>query len=407
MSRQSHGMPGLSLVIVPHPFELIPKKEVEAKADAAFKDITNTATTFKQIAAEADENPYPAPVTKFIGTIPDLNDFFFKKGWSTGIPVIPASKEQVTLMLKGTSRRPDELLWIVPPRGGALTVEMVAIHAAMAGAKPEYMPVIIAIIDAMKEDAFEWTSCVTTSPQWPVVIVNGPIVKELGIAHGTGAGGAGYKANVSIGLTISSIVWVVGGAKYPAPNMSQVGIGVEIVPPIMAESEDELPEGWKPFHVEMGYKKTDSVVSVKACRGFDMLGENGQKAEDMLWSFAKHLAYGKECFYKNETFLLIPPTPAAMLAREGWTKDNIRSYLWENARSPISWWRRNYPKPALTIANEIEGFAEKYGPIAPDTLIPMVDKPEKYKIIVVGGPGTHSFYYQGTHGRMVTKLVKW
>lgn len=406
ISKESHGMPDLSMVTVPHPFELIPMEQVEAKADSAFQNILEAATQLKPISGETRENYYPAQTVNVDGSIEYINDFLFTKGWSMGIPMIPASREQVDLMLKGTDRRPDELLWIVPPRGGALTVELVAVHAVMAGAKPEYMPVILSIIDAMKEDEFEWKSCVTTSAQWPVVIVNGPIAKKLNIACGTGVGGGGYKANVSIGLTISSIIYVVGGAKYPTPNMSQVGIGAEIVPPIMAECEDELPEGWVPFHVEQGYKKTDNVVSVKACRGFDMFGENGQKAEDMLWSFAKNLDYGKECFYKGETYLIIPPTPAAMLAKEGWTKDKIRNYLWENARSPISWWRRSYPRPALSIAQETEGFAQKYGPITPDTLIPMVDKPEKYKIVVIGGPGTHCYYYQGTHGRLVSKLIR-
>ncbi|MFC1933010.1 UGSC family (seleno)protein [Chloroflexota bacterium] len=404
IASEGRGAAGLCFVEVPHPFELISKEQVEAKADVAFPEIIKAATQWKVPVAPQQAKPYPAETVKFTGNVKDVEDFFFDKGWSMGVPFIPPTKNSVAAMLKGTTRRPDELLWVIPPRGGLVTVEEVAVHAVMAGAEPEYMPVIIAIIEMMRKEEYHWVENVTTSPVWPVVIVNGPIVKEIGIAYSTGTGGRDHKANIAIGLTISSIVDVIGGSKYPVPNMSPVGNPAEIVSVVMGENEDELPEGWEPFHVETGYKKTDSVVSVGRSMGFYMLGENGGTVEDMLWSFAKTLSYAKQSL-SGGALLLLPPQPAAFLARAGWTKDRIREYLWENARSPASWWRRVFPKDGLTAAKEAPGFAEKYGPITPDTLLPTVASPEMYKIVVTGGPGSHSFHYKQT-GQFFTNLIK-
>jgi hypothetical protein len=252
------GLPTLSLVAVKHPLELLSKAEIEAKADGAFEEIIKAATDQKlsdmpvKKAPAKPQKVYPADIVSFKGNIEDINDFFFEKGWATGIPIIPPTKASVERMLTGTRRSPDEVLWTVPPRGGNLTVELVAAHAVMAGAKPEYMPVIIAIIEAMREDACDWRSAVTTTPKWPVIVLNGPIIKELGIAYDTGTGGPGYKANNAIGFTIGLITNIVGGLKYPTPNMAPVGMGSEFVPAVMGENEDGIPEGWEPLHVEMG-----------------------------------------------------------------------------------------------------------------------------------------------------------
>ena len=405
------GLPSLSLVAVKHPLELLTRAEIEAKADGAFNEILKAATDPKPSSSSpkkstaTSQKVYPAETIRFKGSIEDMNNYLFEKGWATGIPILPPTKASVARMLSGTRRNPDEVLWVIPPRGGHLTVELVAVHAAMAGARPEYMPVIISIIEALREDAMDWRSAVTTTPKWPVIVLNGPIIKELDIAFETGTGGPGYKANNSIGFTIGLILNIVGGLKYPTPNMAPIGMGSEFVPAVMGENEDGIPEGWEPLHVEMGYKKTDSVVSVKICRGFNLLGENGQSMTDMLSGYAKTLAWCRTPFDASEMFLIVPPQAAGLLAREGWTKAKIREYLWENARCPIKYWKRKYPKDAMAATLQNTEFCKKYGPITPDTPVPPVDSPEKWKFLVTGGPSSHAFYYQGAQGRMVSKLI--
>jgi len=285
---------------------------------------------------------------------------------------------------------------------GVLTVELVAVHAVMAGCKPEYMPVILAILEAMKEETFYWrSSATTTSPSWPVAIVNGPIVREIGLGYSTGAGGRGFPANIGMGLTLSSIVDMVGGSKYPHPNMSQVGNPAEIIAVVMGENEDALPTGWEPLHVELGYRKMDNVVTVKGMFGFSMLGGNGQTGEgyektmgeSLLRSYAHYLTHTKDCCRHEEVFILLCPQPAKILADEGWTKKSIRGFLWEHARAPVSSW----PK----------AFGRRYCKDLPiEALAPAFDKPERLVIIVTGGPGTHAFYYIGTHGAMVSKRIR-
>jgi hypothetical protein len=405
------GLPSLSLVAVQHPLELLTQAEVESKAEGAFDEIMKAATDPKtgvtplRKATAAPQKVYPAETIRFKGSIEDINDHFFEKGWATGIPIIPPTKASVARMLAGTRRSPDEVLWEIPPRGGNLTVELVAIHAVMAGARPEYMPVLIAVIEAMREDALDWRSAVTTTPKWPVIVLNGPIIKELGIACDTGTGGPGFRPNNAIGFTIGLITNIVGGLKYPTPNMAPVGMGAEFVPAVMGENEEAIPEGWDPLHVEMGFQRTDSVVSVKVCRGFNLLGENGQSLVDMLSGYAKTLGWCRTPFDASEMFLILPPLAAGLFAREGWTKGAIREFLWENARVPIKSWKRKYPKDALVATLQYKDFCEKYGPITPDTPVPPVDSPEKWKLLVTGGSSPHAFYYQGAQGRMVSKLI--
>jgi hypothetical protein len=141
------GAADMSFVVVPHPMGMIPLGEIRKKAEMVFPEIMRMATEWKPEPKLPPVKPvYPVERLTLEGDIEEINRTLFDKGLSLGLPIIPPTPERVEKMLKGSTRRPTEVLGMVPPRMGALTVEVVAIHAVMAGCKPEYMPVLIAAL---------------------------------------------------------------------------------------------------------------------------------------------------------------------------------------------------------------------------------------------------------------------
>lgn len=213
----SQGVADMSFVIVLHPMGMIPIRAIRKKAEDSFPEILKAAIQWKPTAQLPPmKPPYPAARFKFRGPGEDVSRSFFDNGWSMGLPIIPPTPGRVAKILKGTRRRPSEVIGIVPPRMGVLTVELAAVHAAMADCKPEYMPVLIAALEALLSPEANWRGAgTTTGTTAMLVIVNGPVVKEIGMAYGQGAAGKGNHANTSIGYALNSITYSVGGSNPP------------------------------------------------------------------------------------------------------------------------------------------------------------------------------------------------
>jgi hypothetical protein len=383
----------------------ISREAIRAKADAAFPEILKAATQWKPTAKLPPMDPvYPAKRVKIKGTVEGVNKFFFEKGWSLGLPVVPPTPERVNAMLKGTSHRPDELVWIVPPRKGALTVELVAVYAVMAGCKPEYMPVILAGIEAMAEPVYNWLGGTTTTGTiGPMMVVNGPIVKELGIAYGTGAAAGGYHPNVSIGYALNLIGDVIGGSKAPNMDKSTLGSPADIVAYVFGENEAANP--WEAYAVEKGFKPTDNVVTMKnVYPSIDMPDHTSSTAEAHMkwWShMVNPLLAIPLCLGPTQLpyFIVLAPEHAKLLANAGWKKNDFRQALWKSTQRPLSEW---------STGEKMCGIApvpKEFQPATLQTMIPITPKPEDIDIIVAGGSGKHSQYFIPGHGMAVSKRI--
>lgn len=405
-SMAGTGVPDMSFVVVEHPMGGISKEQIRAKADAAFPEILKMALEWRPQGAEVPpSNPaYPAERFKFAGTIEDVNKLTFEKGWSLGLPIVPPTPERVKAMLKGTSRSPHEVLWVVPPRNGALTVELLAVHAAMAGCKPEYMPLLITIMNAFREESYDWIgTATTTGSEAPMVMVNGPILKELGIAYDSGCLAGGNHANVSMGYTINLIGAVVGGSVASTHiDRSVLGSRANIIAYFFGENEDANP--WEPYHVEKGFKPTDNVITVMSGDFIPLQELHCRTGTEVLTTLSSYLGGGARCFgggafvgpgSSKSYFLVLSPERAAILAKDGWTKNAIRKYIVEHAKTQYG---ATTPKWCA--------IPKDFGPVTPETLVPVFGKPEEIQIVVAGGPGTHSAYVRGGHGSIVTKLIK-
>ncbi len=401
------GGSGLPFVVVPHPMGGINREAVQAKADAVFSDILRSATKEIPFAkVPPQRSPYPVERFRFKGTIEDVNRLFLEEGWSLGLPIIPPTPELVAKMLRGTNRKPNEILWEVPPRRGALTVELLAVHAVMAGCKPEYMPLLITLVEAMREPTFDWVAqATTTNPVFPLIIVNGPIVRDLGIASGQGAACGGYHPNVSIGYFVNLISDIVGGSKSPEPDKTTLGQAGNIIATVIGENINALPQFWEPLNVERGFSPETSTVTLVPVEGMRNMNiaqpDTARGILDVVAVEMETVGPNNTVMYRGtgtgDVALLLCPQHAVAMAREGWLKRDVKQYLFDNARIPYEKWRLNLR--AVHLKSPL------YSRFGPGDLVPVVDSPKNIIVVVVGGAGTHSQYLSGFGRPAVTKAI--
>lgn len=312
-------------------------------------------------------------------SIEAVNTLFFERGWSDGLPVIPPTEEATERMLAGTDRDPAEVVAMVPPRQGEATVEKIAINAVMAGCLPEYLPLIITTVEAMCEEPLRLRAVQpTTHPCSILLIVNGPIAKKLNINGKSGAFGPGWRSNATIGRAIRLMLLNIGGAFPGKTDMSTQGQSCKYTFCI-AENEEENP--WQPLHVERGFEASTSTVTVVAAENPHNINEHTAiTAEEVLTTIASTIATmgnNNVLFQCGEPIIALGPEHAATIAKDGFSKNDVKAFIHENARIP----RRKFFERAI----------QRYYPdLDENALIPITPDKEDIIVIVVGGPGKHS-----------------
>jgi hypothetical protein len=307
---------------------------------------------------------------------------YFENGWSDGLPVVPPTPEAVSTTLEAAKLAPEEILGIEPVKGAVITAEKAAINAVMAGCKPEYMPVVAAAVDAITQPEFNLHGItVSTMGAAIMLIVNGPITKELEINSRTSAFGPGHRANATIGRAIRLIVMnVLGTRSDDGLDKATLGHPGKYTWCI-AENEDVLPDGWSPLHATRGIDEGQSAVTVVSGLSGTQFGEHeANTPEGILDAFAQRL-YPMGPGVK-EVILVICPEHAAHFNKAGWNKEQVGQYLYENARKPASEWvSMGLPSGAQQESNA------KPDATSGDQLISVLDSPESAIPIVVGGAG--------------------
>jgi hypothetical protein len=320
---------------------------------------------------------------------------FLDRGWTDGLPIIPPTEEAVTRAVDYVGRDPQTVIANLPPKWGAATIEKIAINAVMAGCLPEYMPVIIAAVEAMAEKPANLTWFqVTTHPSTPLLIVNGPIVKSLKINSGTGAFGPCFRSNATIGRAIRLILINIGGSIPGLSSMSTQGQPSKYSFCI-AENEAENP--WEALHVERGFKPMKNTVTVIATENPHNINDHGStNAQDLLFTIANSInksSSNNVISQAGNPVLALCPEHAVTIARDGYSKNDIRKYLFENARVPFNRLTATTRKRFFPALKENES-------------VPIFGASQDLMIIVVGGQGKHSSYLPSAGNNWaVTKLV--
>ena len=196
-------------------------------------------------------------------SLEDAVEFIYAQGWTDGLPIVPPTSLAIQRMLDYLGRDSEEVVGVVPPKNGAATIEKIAINCVMAGCRPEYGPVVIAALEAMLEPAFNLYGVQgTTHCCAPLVIVSGPVVKELEFNYRENVFGGGSRANATVGRAIRLILWNIGSGYPGKVDMATLGHPGKYTYCI-AEDPEQNP--WEPLHVERGLEAGESGVTVLAC----------------------------------------------------------------------------------------------------------------------------------------------
>lgn len=335
----------------------------------------------ERLQAEAENSPIRARRIE-IASQDDEFEFMFDQGFSDGLPLIPPSPERVIRMLAGTARDPQEVVALMPPNMGEVTVEKIAINAVMAGCRPEYLPVVIATVEAICTEEFNIHGVMaTTMGASPVMVVNGPIRERIGMNMKLGALGQGNRANATIGRAVRLAVRNLGGARPGGTERSTLGNPMKFTM-CFAEWEERSP--WSPLHVERGFSAEDSVVSVFTMTSGPTLivDQDSRSASQLAGSFGMSLesAFHPKAHYSTEVLLVVCPEHVDTLTRDGFDKTAIRKRIQEVTARPIR----------DLVADERSGVgfkaaqAEQMDEAALSRLLPKFKSDEDIHIVVAG-----------------------
>ncbi|HYB12662.1 MAG TPA: redoxin domain-containing protein [Myxococcota bacterium] len=284
----------------------------------------------RQGAALLKARRVPVPVAD------DPFEFFFALGIDDGLPVVPPTEARVVRMLAGTTRSPEEVVALVPPNLAPATVEKIAINAVMAGCRPEYLRIVIAALQAACTDEFNLHGVLaTTYFPTPVIVVNGPIRREVGINCAGNVFGQGFRANATIGRAVQLVVRNVGGGKPGEVDMATLGQPGKFSCCI-GENEEESP--WEPLHVERGFQRVQNTVTLFAGEApRAILDQTSRSARSLATSMAlclESVAHPKFHGY-GEVLLVVCPEHCRTLAADGWSKTDLRRRIQEATSRPL------------------------------------------------------------------------
>lgn len=267
---------------------------------------------------------------------------FFDGGLTDGLPIVPPTEELVQRFLQAVRLLPDHVIGRIPERSVVITAEKVAANAVMAGCKPDYMPVVLAIVEAMCEPKFNLHgSSVSTGGSAQLVIVNGPIAAQLGVNSGVNLFGPGSRANATIGRAVRLIVMNVAGSFPGVLDKSTMGHPGKYSYCI-AEAEDISP--WTPLHVDRGFTKNQSAVTVVAAEGpHQVYDHSNNTPEGILGSVAEAMAV---CNRGYGVFVVVLcPEHVGYIAKAGWSKEKVKQFLYDHAQRPVAFYKRTGKTP--------------------------------------------------------------
>ncbi len=365
----------------------------------------------QQLEAEASGSRLRARRIE-LGSAEDPFEFMFERGLTDGLPVIPPTPERVLAMLQGTRRDPQEVVAIVPPNMAPATVEKIAANAVMAGCRPEYLPVVLAALEAVCTPEFNIHGVMATT--WgatPVIVVNGPVRHKIGMNMGRMVLGYGNRANATIGRALKLAIRNLGGARPGEVEQTALGSAGKYTT-CFAEWEERNP--WQPLHVERGFKREQSVVTVFPVESgsrqvWDQTSRNARSLAASLGLGLEACGHPKAHNYEPEVLIVVAPEHAATFGRDGWTKAQVRERIQEVTARPLA---KLLPSSECAVGTPPASLGIKE-PTAADLarLIPKFRRPQSINIVVAGGEAgkfTAIFagWYDPAAARSVSRLIE-
>jgi hypothetical protein len=396
-AASSKGMPVVRVV----PETIVSESTVEADIEVAIKAVFNNVINVltkpltdeeKSPRRREPENP---PRIVFKGTLAEVNQFFYQRGWTDGLPVIPPTEAAVKEMLTGTDLPADSLVEKLEPRLGKATIEKIAINAVMAGCLPTYMPLLIAGVHALASNPVCGMMAASTGSFAPFWLINGPIAKDINVRSTYGAASPGDIANASIGRALGLITKNIRGIRKQIEDMGVLGNPGKYSW-VAAENEENSP--WEPLHVERGFKKEDSTLSLMFPQSYQQMMPFGTDAKGILATIVSIIVPARMGAFA----VLLTPTNAGSLAKDGWTKKKVKEYVMQNAIVPEGYYKRlglDDSKPFDRGNVVITGAGDKNA-----ILVSSPRDPDPVQLFVLGGFGSWMGVLQGGPPPMTKKI---
>jgi hypothetical protein len=418
------GMPNLPVAtIVGHTgAQAVPEIHANVREVTAQQVIENL---LKQPAEHEMTTEPGARDIVFSGTFEEVNEYFYEREWSDGLPFVPPTVEKIEEFLRFTSRSPDESLGVVLPESRAATIWTVAVNGVMAGCRPEYMPVLVALAEAMCDPIYGVEHSGNTPGSETLIVLNGPIIKDLNFNYTQGVLRDGFRPNTSVGRFWRLALRNIAGFLLHKTDKGTFGNTFRVV---LAENEDALSTiGWQPNSVDMGFAAGDNTVTITRMTGGGVMPSvTGSTPEAMMPYLADGLAaqtgweiaftVGGLTFGTLRPVLIISPILASTIAKAGWSKDDVKRYLYEHARM-AAWRVEAYTekwadfrigslKKQVNLGRLPKAFCESDDP---NRMVPIVFEPDDFMVLVSGDPlrtNAYAFAHNGYLGFPVAKKIQ-
>ena len=399
-SRSMASMEGLDAIRItefpPPNIVTQTREEVFRNAESIFDDLIMSLTSVPGEGKVRLKKPRKAAGEHdvvFTGGLEEVNEHFMAMGWGDGLPIVPPTTAAVERMLQYTDYPPDEVIAALKPSGTRVTARSVAVNGVMAGCRPSYMPILIAILEAVAEERFAIYHAGSTAGWTPVVFLNGPIRKELGFNCGQGALRPGNQANMSIGRYLRFVITNLAGFKVGSTDLAAIGRNFI---PVLPENEENSP--YEPLAADFGFLRGQNVVTVQSCGSMTFHFTSEATPEEHLEILAREVkkelqgefihclsAFGEEI----RPAIVLSPMVANILSEAGYSKQDIRDYIFEHARVTAATFdfelNRLYPgyNIAKIVADGLlpKSYAESDDP---ERLLPLTHNAEELVIIVAG-----------------------
>ena len=417
LTGKSGGVEDLNIAEYPGPLGIHDPAQItqNIESDLIGKIVTGlTRGSGEAAAALAKRDPKDIV---FAGTPAEVRLYFYAQEWSDGLPIVAPTAERLERFLKFTDRAPDEAVAVLQSANLQATPWNIAVNAVMAGCRAEHMPLILAAVEALGDERCSLNNIGSSSGIFPFVLVNGPIVDELGIQ--SGAQLVSRPPNPAIGRAIGLIVRNIAGFRPGSSYMGTFGYPLAVA---LAERAEESP--WEPFHVEQGFDRNANTVTVGVTNNwgsspapYDRAGQTG--AQIALELLAREITKktrlynfpgrGPHAETVMVTLLLSPPV-ARSLAAAGYSKQDVKKHLYENTRMSLrefDWISRFTSISGITARERVdEGVFPREFAGAPDDLVRILSSPDILHIVVCGDPHRNRLMVmEGGHTQPTTKPI--
>jgi hypothetical protein len=382
---RSLGMPNLPLAIIRHPIGGEAPAVIHQRAEDAAASVIRALTGAPEAVVATTET-----ATERLSFADDdaTVEAFHARRWTDGLPFTLPTAERVQAMIAGSGRRASEVVAVLPPRWAEATVEKIAVNAVMAGCLPQYMPLLIAAIEAAADPEFGLYSVqATTHPCAVLMLVSGPVVQALGLNFAHGSFGPGFRANATLGRAMRLVLINVGGAVPGQGDQATHGSPAKFS---YCVAENEAATPWEPFRVTRGFGPDDSTVTVFSGEGPHNVNDHVcTSATTTLTVVADTMATvghnNAGSVIRGDLLVAFGPEHAHTIASGGLSKRDVQQFLFERARNPVGTLK-------LRAMYKAENWPDWVNQEDDEALCPIVGQPEDIHIVVTGGPGKHSAF---------------